>query len=77
MRQTVNVERNGTYETTDAPALLIVGHGSRDPRGVREFHDLVGLVRRRNPSLKVEGGFIELSARPSRSAWTGLPRMGR
>ncbi|CAN5211123.1 MAG: sirohydrochlorin chelatase [Actinomycetota bacterium] len=64
MRQTVNVERNGTYETTDAPALLIVGHGSRDPRGVREFHDLVGLVRRRNPSLKVEGGFIELSRPP-------------
>jgi sirohydrochlorin cobaltochelatase len=55
---------NGTYENGDAPALLIVGHGSRDPRGAREFHDLVDLVRQRNPSLTVEGGFIELSRPP-------------
>jgi sirohydrochlorin cobaltochelatase len=60
----VSIERNGAYENGDAPALLIVGHGSRDPRGAREFHDLVGLVRRRNPSLTVEGGFIELSRPP-------------
>jgi len=58
LRRTVGIE-NG-----DAPALLVVGHGSRDPRGAREFHDLVGLVRRRNPSLTVEGGFIELSRPP-------------
>ncbi|HET6886221.1 MAG TPA: CbiX/SirB N-terminal domain-containing protein, partial [Rubrobacteraceae bacterium] len=63
MRRMVGIE-NGTYENGDAPALLIVGHGSRDPRGAREFHDLVGLVRRRNPSLTVEGGFIELSRPP-------------
>jgi len=31
---------------------------------VQEFHDLVGLVRQRNPSLTVEGGFIELSRPP-------------
>jgi sirohydrochlorin cobaltochelatase len=43
---------------------MIVGHGSRDPRGAREFHALVALVRRRNPSLTVEGGFIELSRPP-------------
>ena len=63
MKQTVSVG-NGTYENGDAPALLIVGHGSRDPRGAREFHDLVDLVRGRNPSLTVEGGFIELSRPP-------------
>jgi sirohydrochlorin cobaltochelatase len=63
MRRMMSIE-NGTYENGDAPALLIVGHGSRDPRGTREFHDLVGLVRRRNPSLTVEGGFIELSRPP-------------
>ena len=63
MRRTVGIE-NGIYENGDAPALMIVGHGSRDPRGVREFHDLVGLVRRRIPSLMVEGGFIELSSPP-------------
>ena len=27
------------------PAMLIVGHGSRDPRGAEEFHRLVELVR--------------------------------
>jgi sirohydrochlorin cobaltochelatase len=64
VRQTVSIERSGAYENGAAPALLIVGHGSRDPRGAREFHDLVGLVRRRNPSLTVEGGFIELSRPP-------------
>ncbi len=63
MRRTVDIG-NGIYENGDAPALLIVGHGSRDPRGAREFHDLVGLVRRRTPSLAVEGGFIELSRPP-------------
>jgi sirohydrochlorin cobaltochelatase len=63
MRRTVGIE-NGIYENGDAPALMIVGHGSRDPRGAREFHDLVDLVRRRNPSLTIEGGFIELSRPP-------------
>src|ERR671914_1596219 len=60
----VSIQRNGADENGDAPALLIIGHGSRDPRGAREFHDLVGLVRGRNPSLTVEGGFIELSRPP-------------
>ncbi|MDQ4129441.1 MAG: CbiX/SirB N-terminal domain-containing protein, partial [Actinomycetota bacterium] len=46
------------------PALLIVGHGSRDPRGAKEFHELVSLLRRRDPSLPIEGGFIELSRPP-------------
>jgi sirohydrochlorin cobaltochelatase len=63
VKQTVSVG-NGTYENGDAPALLIVGHGSRDPRGAREFHDLVDLVRGRTPSLTVEGGFIEISRPP-------------
>jgi sirohydrochlorin cobaltochelatase len=63
MRRTVGIE-NGIYENGDVPALMIVGHGSRDPRGAREFHALVALVRRRNPSLTVEGGFIELSRQP-------------
>jgi sirohydrochlorin cobaltochelatase len=64
VRQTVSIEGSGASENGAAPALLIVGHGSRDSRGAREFHDLIGLVRRRNPSLTVEGGFIELSRPP-------------
>jgi sirohydrochlorin cobaltochelatase len=65
MKQTVNIlSRNGSSGREADPALLVVGHGSRDPRGAREFHDLLGLVRRRNPSLTMEGGFIELSRPP-------------
>jgi sirohydrochlorin cobaltochelatase len=62
MRRPVGIEIKETYG--EAPALLIVGHGSRDSRGAAEFHDLVDLVRRRNPYLTVEGGFIELSRPP-------------
>jgi sirohydrochlorin cobaltochelatase len=53
-----------TGERGGDPALLIVGHGSRDPRGAREFHELIATVRERNPALAVEGGFIELSRPP-------------
>ena len=76
MRQMVSIQRNGADENGDAPALLIVGHGSRDPRGAREFHDLVGLVRRRNPSLMVEGGFIELSSPPISECVNSLAENG-
>lgn len=63
MRETVSIgKKNG--RSGQRPALLVVGHGSRDPRGAREFHELVGLVRERNPGLPVEGGFIELSRPP-------------
>ena len=46
------------------PALLVVGHGTRDPRGAREFHELIALIKERSPGLLVEGGFIELSRPP-------------
>jgi sirohydrochlorin cobaltochelatase len=55
---------NGNAEEGVGPALLIVGHGSRDTRGARQFHDLVTLVKKRSPALAVEGGFIELSRPP-------------
>ena len=57
-----SVVANGKRDA--APALLVVGHGSRDPRGAKEFHELIALVRRCDPELPVEGGFIELSRPP-------------
>jgi sirohydrochlorin cobaltochelatase len=51
-------------KTIGNPALLIVGHGSRDPKGAEEFHELVALLRVRIPGLPIEGGFIELSRPP-------------
>ena len=63
MRETVSIgKKNGRGE--EKPAFLVVGHGTRDPRGVGEFHELIDLVRERNPGLPVEGGFIELSRPP-------------
>ena len=62
MRDLVEIQTK-KQEMAD-PALLIVGHGSRDPRGAREFHELVRLVGERSSGLPVEGGFIELSKPP-------------
>ncbi len=61
----LTIAKNGASDKKGAgPALLVVGHGSRDPRGAREFHELVALARVRDPALAVEGGFIELSRPP-------------
>ncbi len=64
MRETFNIESKNETSAGTAPAPLIVGHGTRDPRGVKEFHELMELMRERNPSLTLEGGFIELSRPP-------------
>ncbi len=58
------------------PALLIVGHGSRDPRGTQEFHELVSLMQKNNPSLPIEGGFIELSRPPISECVSRLVEVG-
>jgi sirohydrochlorin cobaltochelatase len=66
-------EANGDRER---PALLVVGHGSRAARGAREFFDLLGLVREKDPGLSVEGGFIELSRPPISECVTRLVEGG-
>lgn len=48
---------------TPAPALLLVGHGSRSAAGVAEYWDLARAVSAAAPELAVGCGFIEL-ARP-------------
>jgi len=45
----------------EAPALLLIGHGSRSPEGVAEYWKLVDRLRHREPSVPVVGGFIELA----------------
>jgi sirohydrochlorin cobaltochelatase len=68
-------EANGKGTTSSEPALLIVGHGSRDPRGAEEFQELVSLVRARAP-MPVEGGFIELSRPPISECVNNLRERG-
>jgi sirohydrochlorin cobaltochelatase len=68
-------EANGKRTMSSEPALLIVGHGSRDPRGAQEFHELVSLVRDHAP-MPVEGGFIELSRPPISECVNNLRERG-
>jgi sirohydrochlorin cobaltochelatase len=56
-------------------ALLLVGHGTRDAEGVRDFQRLVELVAERAP-VPVAGGFIELSRPPLREAVAALVDAG-
>ncbi len=51
-------------DSSNSPALLIVGHGSRDPEGVAEFLRLAGHLRGRFPDRLCEIGFLEF-ARPT------------
>ncbi|MGH4032177.1 sirohydrochlorin chelatase [Actinomycetota bacterium Odt1-20B] len=44
------------------PVLLVVAHGSRDPRHAATVHALVREVRARRPELRVETGFLDFNA---------------
>jgi len=43
------------------PAILIVGHGSRDREGTQEFQQLVDLFGAQDPGRIVECGFLEFA----------------
>jgi sirohydrochlorin cobaltochelatase len=43
------------------PAILIVGHGSRDVEGTQEFHTLVELFAHQDPTRIVTCGFLEFA----------------
>lgn len=43
-------------------SIVIAGHGSRDPDGVREFEALVDLVRVRAPQHLVSHGYLEFAS---------------
>ncbi|MEJ0002922.1 MAG: precorrin-8X methylmutase [Pararobbsia sp.] len=43
-------------------AIVLAGHGSRDPDGVREFEALVELVRGRTPGRMVRHGYLEFAS---------------
>src|SRR5437773_6634011 len=46
------------------PAILIAGHGSRDPDGIAEFLDLARHFRKHRPEVPAEIAFLEF-ARPT------------
>ncbi|MFI9804438.1 sirohydrochlorin chelatase [Streptomyces sp. NPDC052301] len=43
------------------PVLLVVAHGSRDPRHAQAVHALVERVRSLRPGLRVETGFLDFN----------------
>ena len=43
------------------PVLLVVAHGSRDPRHAATVHALVRRVRAMRPGLSVETGFLDFN----------------
>lgn len=45
-----------------APVLLVIAHGSRDPRHAATVHALTGRVRSLRPGLRVETGFLDFNA---------------
>ncbi|TQK51189.1 sirohydrochlorin ferrochelatase [Streptomyces sp. SLBN-118] len=45
-----------------SPVLLVVAHGSRDPRHAATVHALVERVRSLRPGLRVETGFLDFNA---------------
>ena len=45
-----------------SPVLLVVAHGSRDPRHAATVHALTERVRALRPGLRVETGFLEFNA---------------
>jgi sirohydrochlorin cobaltochelatase len=61
---------------TPPPALLLVGHGTRDDAGAEAFRAFVRGLGERHPELPVGGGFIELSAPPLADAVAGLVERG-
>ncbi|MEW1760204.1 sirohydrochlorin chelatase [Streptomyces cyaneofuscatus] len=44
------------------PALLVIAHGSRDPRHAATVHALTQRVRAERPGLRVETAFLEFNA---------------
>ncbi|MGW1814785.1 sirohydrochlorin chelatase [Streptomyces sp. NPDC002125] len=45
-----------------SPVLLVIAHGSRDPRHAATVHALTARVRSLRPGLRVETGFLEFNA---------------
>ncbi|MFF3492557.1 sirohydrochlorin chelatase [Streptomyces sp. NPDC002795] len=43
------------------PVLLVIAHGSRDPRHAATVHALVGEVREQRPGLRVETAFLDFN----------------
>lgn len=51
------------------PVLLVIAHGSRDPRHAATVHALVRRVRAMRPGLRVETGFLDFDFPSVQGCW--------
>ncbi|MEU5362150.1 sirohydrochlorin chelatase [Streptomyces sp. NPDC005925] len=58
------------------PVLLVVAHGSRDPRHAATVHALVRRVRSLRPGLRVETGFLDFDVPSVRGVLESLDAQG-
>ena len=56
--------------------ILLCGHGSRDPKAVKEFIDLVEKIKTRIPNIPVAFGFLEFNRPIIRTALDQLRDIG-
>ncbi|MES2309359.1 MAG: precorrin-8X methylmutase [Verrucomicrobiota bacterium] len=47
--------------STEDFGIVIAGHGSRDPDGVREFEEMISLLKKRFPKKTITHGFLEFA----------------
>ncbi|MYW64172.1 sirohydrochlorin chelatase [Streptomyces sp. SID8379] len=49
------------HHSSTSPVLLVIAHGSRDPRHAATVHDLVREVRAQRPDVRVETSFLDFN----------------
>lgn len=59
-----------------SPVLLVIAHGSRDPRHAATVHALVRRVRAMRPGLRVETGFLDFNVPSVRGVLESLAAEG-
>ncbi|MEU1850692.1 sirohydrochlorin chelatase [Streptomyces sp. NPDC019990] len=61
---------------TTKPVLLVIAHGSRDPRHAATVHALVRRVRSLRPDVRVETGFLDFNVPGVRGVLESLATQG-
>ncbi|GGY16212.1 sirohydrochlorin chelatase [Streptomyces djakartensis] len=61
---------------TNQPVLLVIAHGSRDPRHAATVHALVRRVRSLRPGVRVETGFLDFNVPSVRGVLESLATQG-
>jgi len=62
MSAMINSTAANSLPARDDYAIVLAGHGSRDPDGVREFEALMALIHTRAPRRLIRHGYLEFAA---------------